>query len=187
MDIVERDAWVDMVREDLERFPHYPVPTCYSVRWHRSGDEELWREVWGAAESRISITPELFEGEFGHTRELLGDRQFFLLDAAGEAIGTATAWFDADYHGQPFGRVHWVALVPRAQGQGLSKSIMTITLEQLRKLGHVRACLTTSTSRLAAINLYREFGFVPGTHTEDDLAVWRQLQPHLKRKLRLAG
>ena len=174
-----------MVREDLANFPRYPVPAGHSVRWHQPGDDELWLAIWAAAESRIAITPELFQHEFGQDLELLGDRQFFLLDSAGAPIGTATAWFDDDYHGWPFGRVHWVAIVPQAQGQGLSKSMMTITLERLREMGHTRACLTTSTSRLAAINLYTGFGFVPAVHTEEDRNVWLQLQPHVKQELRL--
>ena len=127
MDIVERDILVDMVRENLEGIPSYPLPAGHSVRWHKPRDEELWLAVWAAAERHFAITPEPFQREFRKSRELLGDRQFFPLDAAGGAIGTATAWFDESYHGQPFGRVHWVAIVPQMQGPALSKSMMTIT------------------------------------------------------------
>ena len=183
MDIVRRDISVDMIRNNLDGIPRYPLPAGYSVHWYKPGDEELWLAIWVAAERHFAITPELFQREFEKGRELLGDRQFFLLDAAGSAIGTATAWFDESYHGRPFGRVHWVAIVPQIQGQGLSKSMMTITCERLRELGHARACLGTSTAKLAAINLYSSFGFVPDIHSEEDLNAWRELEPHLKRKL----
>ena len=185
MDIVKRDISVDMIRNNLNGIPRYPLPAGYSVHWYKPGDEALWLAIWVAAERHIAITPELFQREFEKGRELLGDRQFFLLDAAGGAVGTATAWFDESYHRRPFGRVHWVAILPQMQGQRLSKPMMTITCERLRELGHARACLGTSTARIAAINLYSSFGFVPDIHSEEDLNAWRELEPHLKRKLRL--
>ncbi len=181
MNIVERNITVNMIRQNLEGLPHHPLPSHYSVRWYQPGDEELWLAIWVPAEKYFAITPELFQSEFGASRELLGDRQFFLLDEKGEAIGTATAWFDKNYQGQSFGRVHWVAITPEMQGLGLSKPMMAITCRWLRELGHLRACLGTSTARLAAINLYCQFGFRPDIQTEEDLNVWRELEPHLVR------
>ena len=42
-------------------------------------------------------------------------------------VGTATAWFEVDAEGrggdaQGAGRVHWVSVVPEAQGCGLAKA-----------------------------------------------------------------
>jgi GNAT superfamily N-acetyltransferase len=113
---------------------------------------------------------------------LLRDRQFFLLDAKGDAIGTMTAWF-AKEDPRTLGRINWVALIPQSQGKGLSKLLMVIALHRLRELGHEKACAGTSTSRLAAINLNCQFGFVPDIRCDKDLKVWRELEPHLKRSV----
>jgi len=103
-----------------------------------------------------------------------------LCDAQGEAIGTATAWFNNDYYGQPYGQLHWVAIVPEAQGQGLAKPLLSIVLNRMAELGHTRCYLGTSTARIPAINLYCKFGFVPHVRNADDLAVWREMRPLVK-------
>ena len=64
------------------------------------------------------------------------------------ANGTTTAWYNEDYRGLPFGRVHWVAIVPEMQGRGLAKPIMSAVCHRLRELGHGRAYLTTTTVRI---------------------------------------
>jgi hypothetical protein len=62
---------------------------------------------------------------------------------------------------------------------------MTIVCRRLYELGHARACLTTSTGRVRAVNLYRKFGFVPHIRSEEELAVWRALEPWLAQPLEL--
>lgn len=174
-----RSVHVDMVRQDLERIPFHPLPPGYSVRWHRPGDRALWVAIWAAAEKRLAITCQLYAKEFGADRALLADRQFFLLDGQGEAVGTATAWFGGPGRGREMGRIHWVAIVPALQGRGLSKPMMTIACERLRELGHRQAWLGTTTDRIAAVCLYRGFGFVPETRTAADRAAWRELAARL--------
>ena len=184
MDIVSRNISVNMVQVDLDRVPQYPLQHSYSVRWYRPGDEELWAAIWTAAgDGHHETRLEQHQRQFAESPDQLPSRQFFLMNNSGQPVGTSTAWFDESYHGQPFGRVHWVAIVPEHQGRGLSKPLMTITCNRLRELGHERACLGTQTSRIAAINLYSEFGFVPDIRCQEDLVVWRQVQPHLKRDL----
>jgi len=92
---------VSMVRESLEGVPDFPLPAACAIRGYRPGDERTWTEIQLAAERHLEITPGLFRSEFGADEGLLADRQLFLTDAAGRAIGTATAWFDAAYRGRP--------------------------------------------------------------------------------------
>ena len=171
---------VFMVRENLQGIPDYASPSGYSVRWYQAGDEDLWLKIHLVADKLNSITPELFAREFGDQPSLLAQRQCFLFDAHRRPVGTATAWFNDNFNGGSYGRVHWVAIVPEQQGRGLGKALMTIVCHRLRELGHTRAYLTTSTARISAINLYRHFGFVPLIRAPDDATIWRELNRYLK-------
>lgn len=167
---------VTMVRSDLDDIPRFPLPAPFRIRCYEPGDETHWLSIHGAADKRNAITPGLFRGQFGSDDGLLSQRQFYLCDGDGLAIGTATAWFKDDYRGLPWGRVHWVAIVPAMQGKGLAKPLMTLVCERLRELGHVRAYLSTSTLRVPAISLYLKFGFVPEIKDEQAREAWRALR-----------
>jgi len=171
-----------MIRRSLDDVPQYVLPAPYRVVWYRPGCEEWWRRIQTAADRFNTIGPDLFEVEFGTDEALLSQRQCFLLDERGVPFATATAWFNDDYGGRPFGRVHWVAIVPEMQGRGLSKPLLTLVCNRLRELGHERAYLTTSTARIPAINLYLKFGFVPEIRTASDAALWRVVMQRLARK-----
>ncbi len=167
---------VRMVRENLEDVPRFELPPPYTLRWYRPGDEEAWLEIHQRADKYNVATPELFEQQFGTDADTLGRRQCYLCDPDGAAIGTATAWFDDDYRGRAWGRVHWVAVVPERQGQGLSKPLLSRVCLRLRELGHERAYLSTQTVRIRAINLYLKFGFAPEIEDDGDARAWRQVR-----------
>lgn len=173
MDAAEKP--IVMVREHLEEIPKFALPPGYSWRWFQHGDEELWFKIQLAADRLSKITPELFREKFGTDEKLLAQRQCFIFDEVGNATGTATAWFDENFLGQNFGRVHWVAVVPEHQGRGLGKALMTVTCCRLEELGHERAYLRTSTARGQAIQLYRRFGFVPLIRNPEDERNWREV------------
>ncbi len=178
-----------MVRATLADIPVYPFPAGYTLRWYQPGDEVRWVAIQAVADRDNEITPQLFAQEFraaGLPAALLGahrleDRQCYLLDPAGRPIGTATAWVD-DLSGDPTaGRVHWVAIVPAAQGKGLAKPLMTAVCQRLAALGHRTAYLTTALNRPAAVGLYLKFGFVPVLASDEDRARWRKLHEALQQ------
>ena len=177
---------VRMIREDLENIPRRSLPPGYRFPWYRPGDETIWRDIQGEADKYITVSDDLFEKQFGDDPRVLGRRLCFLLDPDESAIGTAAAWFNDDYHGRCFGRVHWVAIRPHRQGKGFAKPLMTAVCTRLKALGHDCAYLTTATVRIAAINLYLKFGFVPEIETMDDLTAWRQTRDRLKGPLDLS-
>ncbi len=180
MNIIEQNAWIAMKRDDLDGFPRFPLPDGYAVRWYQPGDEEAWRAIHVVADQYNTFTPDVFAEQFGTDGERLAQRQCYLVDPSGAMVGTASGWHGDAEWGESCGRIHWVAIVPEHQGRGLAKPLMSIVCERLWDLGHRSAFLTSSTARLAAINLYLRFGFRPGVRNREDHDVWRQLQPQVK-------
>ena len=166
---------VRMIRENLAGTPEFALPEGFSLRWYHPGDEENWFQIHRVADQLQTITPELFDRQFGSEAALLAQRQCYLLAPDGRPIGTGTAWFNNEFEGRKFGRVHWVAIVPDYQKRGLAKPLMSSICERLRELGHDCAYLTTSTARLSAIKLYQRFGFMPLIRRREDAEVWKRL------------
>jgi GNAT superfamily N-acetyltransferase len=164
-----------MEREHLDDLPNYRLPAGHSIKWYEPGDEEKWVDIHLRAEKYAEVSRSVYAREFGGDIETLSRRQCFLLAEDGASIGTATAWFNDDYHGRRYGRVHWVAVVPEHQGRGLSKPLMSTVLSRMAELGHDRVYLRTSTARLPAVNLYARFGFAPSLRSPEDQKVWREL------------
>lgn len=178
---------VKMCRETLEGLPVHPLPPGCRIRAYAPGDEHAWVRIEAASERFHAISLDLFRREFGDDPALLAERQFFLLDERGAAIGTATAWFDPDHGGQPYGRIHWVAIHPDWQGRGLAKPLLSRVCGRLRELGHDRAYLVTSSARIVAINLYLSFGFQPEIHGAEEAAVWEQVRQQVQPGAGAAG
>jgi GNAT superfamily N-acetyltransferase len=160
---------------DLAATPRADPPAGYSIRPYRRGDEDTWVDIHRLADCHNPASRELFERQFGDARGELPRRQFYLLSPEAEPVGTATAWFGQAGDGPPVGRVHWVAIVPREQGRGLSKPLLAAVCQRLLDLGYGRAYLTTSTLRVRAINLYFGHGFLPELTTPAARQAWAAL------------
>jgi len=154
---------------DLDETPALPLPPGFRLRLYEPGDEEAWVAMHRKADVFNTFSLDTFWGQFGTDRDLLRERQVYLLDSQDQLIGTASAWFQPGDPG--LGRVHWVAILPEYQGQGLAKPLLARVCDRLQALGHTRAYLTTNTVRVPAICLYFSFGFLPsldGTAREQD-------------------
>jgi len=160
---------------DLTATPAFALPSGYTLRTYRPGDETAWVEIHRLADRLNPSSLELFARHFGEAREELPRRQLLLLSPAGIAVGTATAWFGTDRDGRLAGRVHWVAIVPAEQGRGLAKPLLAAVCRRLLELGHRQAYLTTSTLRVPALNLYFLFGFLPELTPGADRQAWAGL------------
>jgi len=201
MNAAEENLPVKMTRPNLDHVPEFALPPGFALRWYQAGDETHWLRIHLAADRCNEITPDLFQKQFGleagrgfqpgsaceprsglkSAVQELTQRQSYLLAASGEAIGTGTAWFEKDFEGGRWGRVHWMAIMPEFQGRGLGKALLSAICGRLRELRHERVYLTTSTARLPAISLYLKFGFQPWIQTAGDDRVWRELIPLAKR------
>lgn len=181
---------VTMVRHDLHNLPE--VALRKGFRWRRfcDGDQFTWAELKAAASEFSSATKALahFEKEFSPHLEAMGDRCFFLCDATGQAVGTATAWYGGDF--DPFaegnwGRIHWVSVHPDYRGLGLGKALVAKALQRLAE-SHPHAYLTTQTTSQTAIWIYLNYAFRPFIHRTDCEKAWRLLAHALKHPA-LAG
>lgn len=152
-DLARKNLPVVMVKNDLLNIPQFSLPTGFTCKWYSPGDETLWLNIHKKADNYNRITQDIFINQFRNNIRELSQRQCYVFDSEGTVAGTGTAWFN-NYHNKPFGRIHWIAIVPEMQGKKLGKSLMTIVCNRLLELGHDNAYLSTSSLRLPAINLY---------------------------------
>ena len=173
---------ITMIRSSLAGIPIHPLPAGFLIRWYRPGNAATWVRIQTAAETSLPISRELFDREFAGNELELSRRQAFLVDPSGREIGTATAWFQEEYHGRRFGRIHWVAIIPERQGWGLAKPLLSTVCKRLVELGHDCAYLVTGSHRLPAIQLYRKFGFEPEILSDQDRLVWPPILTRLAKR-----
>jgi len=168
---------IRMFHPNLKASPSFALPSEFRLDWYEHGDATRWIGLQREVECRLPITQELYTHDFGTDDRVLAERQCFLIDGQ-RLIGTATAW-SSDLRGEELGRVHWVAIHPDYQGQGLSKPLLSAVCDRLLRLGHDQAFLVTSGERIPAINLYLRFGFVPLLRKVRDESVWREIETRL--------
>src|SRR4051794_853834 len=150
-----------MLRDDLNDFPIYQLPSGYRFRTFQEGDDATWTDLHLSAEPYIHVTPELFAREYDANRDVLPDRMFFVETDEGEVAGSISAWWDRDrYNPNERGRIHWVIVHANHQGRGLAKPMMTRAMQRLAA-SHSSALLGTSSGRIRAVKVYLDFGFYP--------------------------
>jgi GNAT superfamily N-acetyltransferase len=174
------DVW--MVRRNLEEIPQFALPEGFEIRTYRPGDEDAWVWIHELADVWNVVTRESFDRNFGYDLEAMKDRGFFLDAPDGRTIGTTTAWYDEDFHGKTYGRIHWVAIVPEFQGRGLAKPLLSAAMNRLAQ-SHDRCYLSTATPRLPAIHLYLNYGFQPFLHAEKCQEGWEWVRENLPHPL----
>lgn len=143
------------------------------MRPYEPGDEKAWVDIHLEADELNEVCLDLFHDQFPGTPEELARRQFYLCENS-TPVGTATAWRNA-LDGEEYGRVHWVAILPKLQGRGLARPLLSAVCLRLAELGHGRAYLTTNTLRVPAVNLYLKFGFRPWPRSDGEAEAWERL------------
>jgi GNAT superfamily N-acetyltransferase len=165
---------VRMVHEKLADTPVFACPEPYKFEFYKAGREQDWLRIHQLSDQWNVFTPLVFADQFGKGKKLLKTCQYYLIDSGGVPIGTATAWKDA--RTEYSGRVHWVAILPEFQGKGLAKPLLSTVCQNLLAAGHTKGCLSTTTARVPAINLYLKFGFHPLIQSEEDALNWFQFE-----------
>ena len=166
---------VRMIRGLEDELRSSELPVGYSLRWFREGDRDTWQRIQTSTGIYDPVAPDLFEREFGRRSELLPERQCFVEDALGVALGTATAWLPEPERPRRQGRLHWVAVSPAHQRKELGSFLTEASCNRLRDLGAESAYLTTGSENVAAIRLYLSLGFGPEAAGEVELRAWQSL------------
>lgn len=164
----------------LSNIPTHPVPEAYHIRSFEN-DEKDWAAILTNAGEFDSVNAGLdrFKQEFAPYPAEVRKRMFFLENEAGQAIGTASAWY-GELNGEEMGRIHWVGIVPEYQGKKLAKPLLAFLLQQLAST-HQKAYLKTQTTNLKAINAYLKLGFTPYIQDDTAGAIWDEVYTELDK------
>jgi beta-glucuronidase len=184
-------AAVIMVRSHMRDIPQYPFPAGHGLRGMTTDDIGLWTDIQRDAEPYFAIGDTLFRDEFGDDMEAIGRRCFIVTDDRGLGVGTISAWYDRDFRGREYGRIHWVAIRPRYQRKGLARAALSVAMQTLSRW-HDRSYLLTSGERIGAIALYLGFGFEPDMVPANARAAWEEVgrkldHPAIRKSVRAAG
>jgi mycothiol synthase len=148
--------------------PH--VPSGYTLRMYRSGDEhayvELMRksgfETWNMERARRVFATMLADGLF-----------FAVHDATG-GLAATTAAQNMPTERYPDGaELGWVGADPAHRGQGLGTLVCAAATNRLLRSPHPILYLQTDDFRLPAIHVYLKLGWVPFLYTPEVVGVWR--------------
>jgi len=106
--------------------------------------------------------------------------RILFLEQGGVPVAVAAAWQrDRDPPGT--GYLHYVAVLPGTQGQGLGYWVSLAALHQMRREGNTLAILETQDERLSAIKTYFRLGFSPDlTGHESYPARWEKILAQLR-------
>lgn len=153
-----------MLEGSLAKVPRYDLPAGFRFVPYADGDRDNWIRIELSAKELESREQglEVWERYYGGHEGELADRMFFVENEAGEKVATATAYYDPFGEDDPsIGYLHWVAVRRDHQGKGLSKPLISRTLERLRELGYEQAKIHTQTTTWLACRIYLDFGFRP--------------------------
>jgi GNAT superfamily N-acetyltransferase len=138
----------------------------------------LWADIWRDADPYYPITNATFHSEFDPDLQAVQWRSFMIVTERDVAVGIVSAWYHRNYRGRELGLIHWIAVRPAHQGQGLGKAAMSYAMNQLARW-HDRAGLGTQTKRINAIRMYLDFGFRPDLEPPGAMESWRKVKAEL--------
>ena len=148
----------------LDEVPDLPLPPGYRFVYYAPGDEASWTAIEISAKEidDAEAGKAVWQRYFGGHEDEMAGRMFFVENARGEKVATATAYYDV-FSGDDGvnGWVHWVAVRRDEQGHGLSKPLVARVLRQLKEIGYARAVLSTQTTSWLACKVYLDMGFRP--------------------------
>lgn len=155
-----------ILERDLDFIKEYNLPEGYHFEFYKTGDRDSWIEIEKSAKEFSDYEDGLNSWNkyyFGKDDELK-NRMVFIVNESGEKVGTATAFYDIDKNDKSdSGWLHWVAVKREYQGRGLSKPLISYTLNVMKSLGYTHAKIPTQTTTWLAVKIYLDFGFMPIT------------------------
>ena len=141
--------------------PGVALPAGYSFVFYQPGDEQAWAEIETSVGEfeQVPDAVSYFTRDYLPLQNELKRRTLFVQTAAGEKVATFTAWWNyTSVRRYPF--MHWVAVKPEYQGQGLGKAIIGEGVRLMVAIeGDCVMYIPTQTWSHKAIRLYRWAGF----------------------------
>lgn len=160
-----------LTKDNLDDIKVYSLPKGYYFDYYKDGDKDNWIDI-GIHDGEFKNYEEglhAWQSYYENHEEELKNRLIFI-KKNDEYIGTATAYYDV--HGKDdssIGRLHWVGIKKKYQGLGLSKPLISYTLNRLKQLGYTKTKISTQPNSWLACKIYLDFGFAP---TEDNKEGW---------------
>lgn len=102
-------------------------------------DDPPWNEPNQVIDTKLSVQPELF----------------LVCEQEQSVVGTVLAGFDGVR-----GWLHHIAVLPRAQGQGVSRKLIEHAEQLLKQMGCVKVNLQVRSANQTAAEKYMHMGFV---------------------------
>lgn len=143
--------------------PEIKLPEGYRYVFFKPGDEKDWARIEASVLEFDSELEALmyFQKEFMPFGDELGKRCIFIEDRHGDKAATAMAWRGAFYPGgKTYPWLHWVAVKPDEQGNGLGKAISSKASRLLLEInGDTDFYLSTQTWSHRAVGIYEKLGW----------------------------
>ncbi|MDR1465747.1 MAG: GNAT family N-acetyltransferase [Oscillospiraceae bacterium] len=164
-----------MRRKDLDGLPALELPPGVALRPFRENDGAHWERIVNAAFGRKMT----FDGKM-RTDPAFRPERILFLETEGRPAAVAAAWYREAY-GPDAGYLHYVAVLPEAQGQRLGYWVTLAALRRMRDEGFARAALQTDDERIPAIKTYLRLEFQPdeGAH-ESYPERWKAIRREIK-------
>lgn len=154
-----------MIRRSLADLPEAALPPGFTIRPIRLDEGATWVEIVRDAEQFFAVDDDLWDKQFGFDPAEAARRVYFVMTPEDTPVATIGAWYASEKwaaeNGGNWGRIHWVAVRPEAQGKSIGRAMTAFALRRMAELGHKQAYLETSTGRRPALRLYHAFGFEP--------------------------
>lgn len=170
------DVNIWMTHPDLTQIQQVDFPAGYHMRFYQGAEDiDKWVKIQQISDPFITPTAEHFNNSMPGTTEFRSKRIMFLVNPVGQDIGSITAWQTTKLSKNEIGQIHWVAILPSAQGQRLAIPMTIAACQRIVDLGHTKACLSTNTRRIPALNLYAKLGFRPMFQAIDQKEAWAKI------------
>lgn len=156
------DFYMRLSAEKLDLLPAPVLPQGYRFVRYVPGNAADWCRIETSVLefSGEDKAAEYFGREFFPFEAGLAERMVFVLDPAGLAVATATAWY-RQMEEKRHNLLHWIAVCPQRQKLGLGRAVVTQALRRFVELDQAGdVYLHTQTWSYPAIALYHSLGFV---------------------------
>lgn len=155
-----------MEKSDLDNVSVVPLPEGYLLRNYRKGDEAGLGRIYAASSLGCETADLVRERVIGHP--CFRPERLFVIEHAGELVGTGAAWLVEDDPGA--GYLHMVGVLREYRGKRLGAALTVAAIGYTRAEGFSRQQLDTDDWRVPALRLYLDLGYYPlywdDTHPE---------------------